>query len=342
MIPSEFYKEQPIHTDAELLPSEEVQESEAEAATQLVVYVPDHETSFDEEAIDLEELGRFTRISQKLGRAAVGTKNWAKTLPSRTANVGRGLGKDIKESGNRLKTGASVVATIGSQAVDRARVSLVLIPEWTLDVYKHTHSAPETGLAAAALTFVWTEFVGETLNQGLSELPHTVEGFQESFPGVVDFFDDSLPGSDLERDKEERAEMGVVKRAGKTFTTHLKRGSAVAGIGTTAYVGTAHGRNKSRSNVSKLTAVSAADGGAFVGGVVGGAAAVVNQIGTSHPNIALDIEKFLSNPELWYAVAGASVVSQVAVNVKKRIAQRKEKADLTQEEAVATALPEEA
>lgn len=239
---------------------------------------------------------------------------------SHLGNVLGAVGTDYQESENRVALVAAGLGTVAVQAVDRARLSIVLVPHVAISTLEHTNSSWQAG-AAAGLTFAgWCAGVGGTTAEGLRQYPNTMESVKENFPGAVKFFQDALPGVDsYDKDKEDTR--SLPRKIGGRILTGLSRGWTVTGIGTVAYVSTAAAKGEDRSTMHKLNANASADGGVIVGGVAGSVSYGITKI--SDPELAQNIIDVAGDSRVWYGVAGAMIAGQYASNKWKQYRARR-------------------
>ncbi|HVX23757.1 MAG TPA: hypothetical protein VG992_00180 [Candidatus Saccharimonadales bacterium] len=253
-------------------------------------------------------LPEFPSAGERIGRTFA-------SLRAKTGEVAGAARQDYQESPRKMRALGNGFLALTTQTMDRLRLSVVLVPHAATEVLSHTHSPTEAGLAAGSVFAAWCLGVGESLNQGMSEYPKAVDKASKNFPGLVDLFADSLPGFE---EKADDGNTALPRKIGRQALTHLRRGLAVTGIGSTAYVATAATRGRSKSDIRRLTTKASLDGGLIAGGVVGAIGETIVKIGDKHPLLAERIQNDASNIKLWYAIAGALMVEQYVESRFKR------------------------
>ncbi|MDQ5972245.1 MAG: hypothetical protein QG553_404 [Patescibacteria group bacterium] len=251
----------------------------------------------------------------------------------RVRAVGAAVIEDVSQSEHKVKTASLLAATIISQAADRARLSVILVPHLATKVLTETQSPTQAAIVGAATYFAWSGATGEILNRGLNQLPGATKQFKEEFPVVVDLFRDSLPGmnDDAKNIPNKTAEEEIMteaieseeiqkraSRIGAFISKHGKRGVTGAAIGSTAFVATASVDGFTSRQKTKLNLSVATDASAVVAGVVAGVGQALMELPKHgyywQAKYASDV---VTDLRFWYALAGASVVSEYVDNRKK-------------------------
>jgi hypothetical protein len=114
--------------------------------------------------------------------------------------------KEVWNSEHKITDAFWLVAALGSQAADRARVSVVLVPEVATRVLEESNNSLTAGAAAAAVFMVWCTTVGEAFAQGLHRFPKSVERFADKYPRFVKAFTDAMPGIEQKPEVEHAME----------------------------------------------------------------------------------------------------------------------------------------
>ncbi len=224
---------------------------------------------------------------------------------------------------SKIGTASWGALTAGTQIIDRLRLGVVLIPPMAVEVMEQTHNSLATAAVTGAAFTAWNVVVGSAFGQGISRFPRTNQTVTESFPRLIDTFNNALPG--MEKPAQEQKIIDPIdqtfdqksSRFGR-FMTHIRRSFSVMGIGTTAYAGTAAVNGHTPKDVLKINAVASADGGALAAVVAGGAAESVMQLASSgHPELALDVQNFVGDSRLWLGVAAVSMAAELWSNRRK-------------------------
>lgn len=227
--------------------------------------------------------------------------------------------EDIQESNNRFRSAALGIAALGTQILDRASVSLVLVPTVATEVLNSTHQALPVGLAAAGAFFVWNATVGEVLTNALAEYPEAVKDFQEEFPSVVNVFSESLPGLEEIHEAEPQFPESTLKSIGKKASLHMRRAGTGIGIGSTAFVATASAKGESKATVRRINLAVSTDTGFLVGGIAGGVAqAIISLSEHGQTELANEIKSTATDMRVWYGLAIVSMASEYIRNRRKR------------------------
>jgi hypothetical protein len=231
-----------------------------------------------------------------------------KSYGQKLGEIGASVKGDFREGRHWSIKALSGAAMIGTQIVDRSRLTVVWVPTVALDVFKATGNPVETGLAAGALFGAWCLGVGGTLTEGLAQFPNTTNSVDANFPGLTGFFEDALPGFNTNPEAEQQR--SAARRIGSKILMHLRRGGAAIGVGNTAYVATATAKGRRKAKIHELSAATAGDGGVVMATFIGGVAGVIKAISYSNPELALRIQHDASNANIWYGLAGVLLSSQ--------------------------------
>lgn len=242
---------------------------------------------------------------------------YATAFGQRLRNIVKASREDVTESPNKVKTVGLGIATIGTQVLDRARISVVFVPKVATEVLNHTNEAAIVGLAAGATYALWNGSVGEVLNNGIDEYPEAKESFTENFPAVVEVFSESLPG--LSDDTEDASKQTFMKQFFKKIGLHARRAGTGIGIGSTAFVATAHAKGLSKKEARKINLGVTLDTGLLVGGIAGVTVEAINRLAESgRYELANDIKNVVTDMRVWYGVAVFSMVSEYLGNRRKK------------------------
>jgi hypothetical protein len=226
---------------------------------------------------------------------------------SRTHNIMRAGIADITESEKRLSTVAAGIGVAVVEAAGIAKLSAVLIPVFSANVLEQTHSPTQAAAAAAGAYGAWVYTAARTLNHGVNEYPNATKAVGDNFPGLVGHTADALPGL---RSNE------LQKLRGRA-ATRLHRGTAAYVVGTLPYVAAAGATGQTTSERLKLSRNLAIDCGLIVGATSLVLAETVQVVGTENPALANRIQDDMTNPGVWYGLAGLLMVAEWTRNKRR-------------------------
>lgn len=255
--------------------------------------------------------------------------------------------EEFSENPNKVSAVTWGIAALGSQVLDRARVSIVLVPEVATYVMENSHNSLLTGLATGGTIFLWCGGVGEVFGRALHKFPRSVAKFTDSFPGFVDTFSDSLAGVENKRqlpvdsvethkDQEiipdEEQKMSLRER----FRINRKQGTTTIGIGSTIFVGTATANGYTPEETSRLNLKVSANAG-VLGAILGLTISetLMQLAENGHMELANDIQNnVVGNRYVWLGLAALSMTSEF---VQSRIKKHQSKTpDVTDTELLQT------
>lgn len=244
---------------------------------------------------------------------------YANSFRYRAGNVLNAARSDVKHSPHKLRTVALGSLAIGTQILDRARISLILVPAVATEVMENTNQALPTAIAAAATFAAWNGSMGEVLNNGLGEYPKAIDSFKGNFPAVVDVFSESLPGLEADDTVSPQEKQSRFRAFFRKIGLHTRRAATGIGIGSTAFVATNHAQGKSKSEVRKTNLAVTADTGILVGGIAGATVETIKKLAErGHVELAKDIQSAVTDMRLWYGVAVLSMISKYVSNRRRR------------------------
>lgn len=251
-------------------------------------------------------------------------------LSSRFSNIGSASKDDLKHADNKRATTAWGITALGTQAIDRLRIGVVVVPTIAVDVMQNTHNSALTGFAAGGAFLIWNGLVGAAFGKSLDKFPKTVQSFTENFPAVVDGFTYALPGIEKQVDfLESKDDISSLRNILRSMKMHGKRSMSVIGIGTTAYVGTAATNGYSSKNVQKLNLAASADGAALAGTVGFGVSKTIKELALSgHMETANHIQNFFSSSKLYLGLATISIGSEVISKKMQHGKERRQQKDI--------------
>jgi hypothetical protein len=258
-------------------------------------------------------------------------------LIKRIGNVCTAAVIDFKESPHKIRMAGIATGVAALQVADRMRASVIFVPTIATNVLEHSHSPTAAAIAGGTAFGGWCAAVGGATTEGLANFPAATSEFEKSFSGVVNFFEDSLPGFEQPEPRDE--ETSRARHVGGRALTRLKRAYTVSGIGSVAYVSAASATDRPKKEIHELNLNASADGAAAIGAVVLGVAEVIVKIGESNPALAEHIQNTASDIRVWYGVAGLMMAQQF---ISKKFKQRREaKNQKNQVEVVEPAISEE-
>lgn len=233
----------------------------------------------------------------------------------RFGEVWNGAKSDLHESSNIARTIALGAASVATQAVDRARIAVVVVPHYATEVLQETQSPAQAALVGAGIFWAMSGAVGETLNQGLGEFPQAKAKFKEEFPVAVDIFRDGLPGMNHEVQEGQ----GRIKRAAQFISRNIRRGVTGVAMGPTAFVATSSVDGASKTETSKLNLKVTTASAAVVGGVVAGLGQAITELPKhGYAETAKYMQDVATDNRFWWSLAGLSIASELVGNRLKR------------------------
>ena len=257
--------------------------------------------------------------------------DWLKTRPSIGPaivyghSLTRAVSEDFKESDNKLVKAGMVGAIIASQAIDRARLTIIAGPAVAVDVLEKTKDARLCGLALAGVFMVVNGTAGEILNQGMHRFPSTTSTFNENHPDTIRVFKDALHikqdenAVDVlvhEKKQEEEASKGRLSQVGsyigriiRRTPRHLSQGFVGLGTGSGAFVATSTVDGATIREASVLNHKVNASTGALVflmGYGVG--ETYMKLIENEQYEAAQNLYEWVNTTWHWYAIAGGFVL----------------------------------
>lgn len=270
-------------------------------------------------------------VDDKLGRIAR-MRAYVGGVFSRAGDVLLAAKSDYKDSEHKARALALGIAVVGTEALDRARFTLFLVPHVATEVLNNTHSPVQAAIAGTATFTAWNLGTSEILTQGLDQLPKAKESFKDNFPIVVEAFRDALPGVNTEVVEQEKAHEGknIFRRLGGFMVRHGARGGTGVSIGTTAFVATSSANGDTVKDTRKQYLGVSADTAAVTAAVIAGAGQLILELPAhGQEQLAENIYNVVSSTRTWGAIAVASMVGQYFVSRKLK----KEAANSTEEEA---------
>lgn len=256
------------------------------------------------------------------------------TFKDRAKDVLDTAREEFSSDPNKVRSLAWGTLAVGSQVLDRARVSIVLVPEIATQVMEHTQNSILTGGATGGAIFLWCGAVGGVFGHALHKFPKSVSKFTDSFPGFVDTFSDSLAGVENKRNAldpssaknelqpntpvEEQQDKGLEER----IRINVKQATTTIGIGSTIFVGTATANGYSPSETSRMNIKVSGNAG-VLGAVLGLTISetLMQLAENGHLDLANNIQNnFVGNRYVWLGLAALSMTSEF---VQSRLRKRK-------------------
>ena len=235
----------------------------------------------------------------------------------RVRKLGRTVQEDYKDSANKLRTWAIGSVLVGSQVADRARIVILTVPPAVIETMEQTNNSLTAGAVGAGMFAVWSLLVGESTLRGVDEFPKTVETVNEELPAMVNFFADALPGVEKGGPKPEDSDSpthSVLSRIGM----RARRSTASISFGTSPFVATARATGYNSKEARRLYTNTGLDGAALVFAIGTATTEGVKRLAIEgHFQLAQNIQNVLSDNRTWWAVAGATVLAEMASNKYK-------------------------
>ncbi len=231
--------------------------------------------------------------------------------------LGHTVHEDYKDSGNKFRTWAIGSLLVGSQVADRARIVILTVPPAVIETMERTNNSLIAGAVGAGMFAVWSMLVGESTLKGVDEFPKTVGAVNDELPAMVNFFADALPGIEKGGPKpidKDTPKGSVLSRIGM----RARRSTASISFGTSPFVATARATGYNSKETRKLYANTGVDGAALVYALGTATTESVKRLAIEgHLQLAQDIQNVLSDNKTWWAVAGATVMAEMASNKYK-------------------------
>ncbi len=232
--------------------------------------------------------------------------------------------EDIKASENKRVDASWAIAAAITQISDRSRWVILLAPAMATRVMENTENSVLTGVTAAGIFAVANYSTGKPLNKALSRLPGGLTEFKDKFPWVVNGFTRSLPGIKVSEDadpahtsdisNQENIEIKKVRSPLKKGWLHLRRGISGINLGSTAFVATTRVNGGSEDEGDKVNRAVTLDTSAVIFGIGFGVAEYIQKlVEEGRYQEAQDIQNFVSEPNLWRAVALGSIAIEYQV-----------------------------
>jgi hypothetical protein len=242
---------------------------------------------------------------------------------------------EVSEPGRRVETVTKATLGVLGQAVDRARVSAILLPhafEESLE-FSARHglngygTAGVSGAIVGGLGALWLWGVGKSFQESLEVLPVTTEKVAKNHPVMVEVISDALGGfPDQEKvvknqgeDRYGEYEVWAYDAretvVGKVASGTARSLSAGMVYGTTAYVGVSKVRGYSEESTSRFRRATTVEGSLFLGSLAVGVSSLITHDALG---LAEDVKNTVSNEKLWMAFAAASIAYASASNWRAR------------------------
>ncbi len=235
-----------------------------------------------------------------------------------------GLVTDYKDADRteRVKSAASAVGFVTVTAVDRTRRAFVYVPIIATEVYENTGSSVKAAVAGTLACYIINFLVGEGTQQGIKHHPRATKAVAESFPSVVSFFDNAIPG--LEKTPKD-PNQSLLSRVKSRIGEHVPRGGFAFSQGVSAYVGTNSIKGRSQREIRWSNILANNDMSGYVFPLIMLGTKGVEEIGKrGHPELAQDISEWISNSANWQKVAAALILYSLASNHYKNKQSREE------------------
>lgn len=275
-----------------------------------------------------------------------------RNFPERLGNTGRTFGAEISEKGHRGKRIGAFVVAATTQAFDRGRAMVFVLPTVFDRVLTHGvehdwngyQTAGAAALAVGGTFAAWGYAVGKSFHYSLNQYPTTTERVVENHPAMVGAISRAIDGFPTEEQMTEnhpvKPEQGYdvapyearKSKLGKVVLG-LKRGPKTALLfGTTAHVGMAKVNGHSDESNEKRRRVVTAEAAASLGALAAGLSTLI-----THDSLGLaeDIKEAVTNKTYLGIATAVAIGWGIVGNYAARRKEKKEFKAKAAQEAVA-------